>query len=420
MKNIILYHSNLLRFGGVDTFVYNFTKKLRQYYNITFLYSVADKENLKRIKENVKNIEKYDANKKYICDICICASAWGEYPESVIAKSGRYIQMVHADYIKAKEVNFNYNKWHKTTEHVGVSNYICTVFKKLYPSEKITRIYNILDEVQETRPILKLISATRVSKEKGYERMLKLAQELRKANIKFRWTIFTDLNLYNQKPFGYEEIVYMKPSHDFWDYIKEADYGVQLSDTEGYSYFINECLEYGTPVLCTNFPSAYESVEDGKNGYILDMELSNLNIDKIVNNIPNNFKYKEKCKEEEWIELLNKERERSKNMYKVVANQDYIDRRPELIEEYNEGKGNVEYNHEGNANIKANDIYMINDEERAKEIEASGLAEVTEIKLEDEKKEAKEDKDAAKEELKENMKTPRRGRKKKGEKVENE
>ena len=150
----------------------------------------------------------------------------------------------------------------------------------LQPKEKITRIYNILDEIQETKPILKLISATRVSKEKGYERMLKLAQELKKAGIKFRWTIFTDLELYNKKPFNLEEIVYMKPSHNFFDYIVEADYGVQLSDTEGYSYFINECLEYGTPVLCTNFPSAYESIEDEKNGYILDMQLSNLNINK--------------------------------------------------------------------------------------------------------------------------------------------
>ena len=220
--------------------------------------------------------------------------------------------------------------------------------------------------------------------------MLKLAQELKKAKVKFRWTIFTDLNLYNQKPFDMEEIVYMQPSHNFWDYIVEADYGVQLSDTEGYSYFINECLEYRTPVICTDFPSAFESIEDGKNGYILDMQLSNLDIDKIVNNTPNKFEYKEKCKEEDWIKLLNKKKERSKNMYKVIAKQNYTDKRPELIEEYNEDKGTIEYNSEGNANIKANDIYLINDEERAKEIEASGLAEVIEIKQEETKKEVKE------------------------------
>ena len=165
MKNIILYHNNLLKFGGVDTFVYNFIKKMGNYYNITFLYSTADRENLERISKIVKT-EKYNKNKKYICDICICASAWGQYPETVIAKSGRYIQMVHADYIKTKEVSFTYKKWHKTTEHVGVSDHVCKVFKQLYPNEKITRIYNILDNKKETKSILKLISATRVSKEK--------------------------------------------------------------------------------------------------------------------------------------------------------------------------------------------------------------------------------------------------------------
>lgn len=386
MRKIILYHNNLLKFGGVDTFVYNFIKKMSKYYDILFLYSTADTENLERIKQFVKT-EKYSKDKKYVCDVCICASAWGQYPETVIAKSGRYIQMVHADYVKAKEVNFTYTKWYKTTEHVGVSDYVCKVFKKLYPKEKITRIYNILDNVQETRPILKLVSATRVSKEKGYERMLRLAQELKKAKVKFRWTIFTDLDLYNQKPFNIEEIVYMKPSHNFYDYIVESDYGVQLSDTEGYSYFINECLEYGTPVLCTNFPSAYESVKDGKNGYILDMQLSNLNIDKIINNIPNNFKYEEKCKENDWIELLNKERKKSKNMYKIKANQNYTDTRPELIEKYNEGS-NLKYNNIGNAEIKKNDVYLINDDERAREIKKSGLATVEKIKEEKKSKRA--------------------------------
>ena len=377
---IILYHNNLLKFGGVDTFVYNFIKKMSKYYDILFLYTTANTENLKRIKQFV-NTEKYSKDKKYVCDICICASAWGEYPETVIAKSGKYIQMVHADYERAKEVNFIYKKWNKTTEHIGVSEHVCKVFKKMYPNEKITRIYNILDETQETKPILKLISATRVSKEKGYNRMLKFAQELKKANIKFRWTIFTDLNLYDQKPFDLEEIVYMKPCYDFWDYIKEADYGVQLSDTEGYSYFINECLQHGTPVICTNFPSAYESVEDEINGYILDMNLENLDINKIINKIPNNFMYKEKCTEKDWIKILNKKKERNKNMFKVIAKQDYIDKRPELIEKYNEGK-ELKYNNEGNAIINKDDIYFVNDVTRANEIKESGLSIVKEIKEE--------------------------------------
>ena len=382
---LILYHNNLLKFGGVDTFVYNFVKKMNKYFDILFLYTTADTNNLERIKTYVKT-EQYNKDKKYICDICICASAWGQYPDSVIAKTGRYIQMVHADYERAKEVGFYYSKWQKTTEHIGVSDYVCKIFKELYPNEKITRIYNILDEVKETKPILKLISATRVSKEKGYERMLKLAQELKKANIRFRWTIFTDLNLYNQKPFDLEEIVYMNPSHDFFDYIKEADYGVQLSDTEGYSYFINECLQYGTPVICTDFPSVYESVENGVNGYIVNMNLSNLDLNKIVNKIPNGFKYIEKCNEEDWIKLLNQKIERkNKDMYKIIAKQDYTDKRPELIKNYCNEK-EIEFNEQGNAKIKKNDIYYVNDSARAMQIKKSGLAEVEEI---NEKKEVK-------------------------------
>ena len=47
MQRIILYHNNLLEFGGVDTFTYNFIKKMSKYYNITFLYSIAVRKSKK-------------------------------------------------------------------------------------------------------------------------------------------------------------------------------------------------------------------------------------------------------------------------------------------------------------------------------------------------------------------------------------
>ena len=210
--------------------------------------------------------------------------------------------------------------------------------------------------------------------------MLKLAQELKKANVKFRWTIFTDLKLYGQKPFNLEEIIYMQPSYDFMDYIVEADYGVQLSDTEGYSYFVNECLQYGTPVICTNFESVYESVQDGVNGYILDMDLKNLDIEKIVNKIPKNFKYIEKCNENDWIKILDIKKERKIDMYKIKPKQEYTDKKPGLIEKYY-GK-EIEYDEEGNAKIKKDNVYLVSNKERATQIKESGLADVEEMKEE--------------------------------------
>ena len=374
-KKIILYHTNPLQFGGIDTFDYNFCKKMSDKYNILFLYKDGNLETINRLKKLNISVERYKASKKYICDICILASAWGGYPETVIAKTGRYIQMIHADYIKAKETGFVYEKWHKTTEYVAVGQHVTSVFKRLYPKEKVTTIYNILDDKQETHHILKLISATRVSKEKDYDRMLKFAQALKEHNIKFRWIIFTDLKLYQQKPFDMEEIVYMKPSHDIFDYIVEADYGVQLSDTEGYCYFVNECLQYGTPVISTNYPSSYESIEDGINGYLLNMDLSNLDIEKIVNNIPNKFNYIEKGNTTDWTKLFNKRVYIPKIKYKVIALKDYIDKRPELIID-----DVFEHNGAGNAIIRKNNIYYLYDQDRAGELLDTGYVKVEKIK----------------------------------------
>ena len=374
-SKIILYHTNPLKFGGVDTFDYNFCKKLQSQYDILFLYKEGNQDTINRLKKLNISVEKYKESKKYICDICLLASAWGGYPETVIARTGRYIQMIHADYIRAKETGFVYEKWHKTTEYVAVGKHVTSIFKKLYPKEKVTTIYNILDEKQETHHILKLISATRVSKEKGYDRMLKLAQALKEHNIKFRWIIFTDLELYQQKPFDLEEIVYMKASHDIFDYIVEADYGVQLSDTEGYCYFVNECLQYGTPVISTNYPSSYESIEDGINGYLLNMDLSNLDIEKIVNNIPNKFNYIEKGNTIDWTKLFNKRVHIPKIKYKVIALKDYIDKRPELIID-----DVFEHNGAGNAIIRKNNVYYLYDQDRAGELLDTGYVKVEKIK----------------------------------------
>jgi glycosyltransferase involved in cell wall biosynthesis len=84
----------------------------------------------------------------------------------------------------------------------------------------------------------------------------------------------------------------------------DADYLVQVSDTEGFCYSIYEALQVDTPCIVTDFPSAFEQVKDGKSGYILKMDLSNLDIDKIYNKIPTQISFTEKSTEEDWIKLF--------------------------------------------------------------------------------------------------------------------
>lgn len=314
---IIIYQSNIIKIGGIETFTYNMCKNLSKLYDVELLYKQCDRSQLKRLRQYVK-CEVYNPNKEYKCDICILASSWNGYPESVVSTKNEYWQMIHANYKELAKTGYKYTKWERTTRHFAVSNTVRDIFNEMY-KEKSTTMYNLLDEIQKTQPILKLISATRLSGEKGYNRMVKLANELKNNNVKFRWLIFTDLAQYNIKPMQMEEIIYMKPRYDLFDYIKEADYGVQLSDTEGYSYFVNECLQYGTPMLTTNFDSVFESIEDGVSGYILDMDLSNLDIDKIINKIPKNFKYEPKTKTEDWIKIIGKPEKKEKYVYEETG-----------------------------------------------------------------------------------------------------
>jgi glycosyltransferase involved in cell wall biosynthesis len=297
---VIIYHTNIIKIGGVETFTYNLCKQLSKYYDVLLLYKTCDWQQLERL-EKIVQLEEYDPSVKYNCDVCILSCSWGGYPEAIIAKD--YWQMIHANYKELLKEGYKYVGWDRTTRHIAVSNTVAAVFEEVYKI-KCDVIYNILDDIKETKPILKLVSATRLSSEKGYDRMVKLANILKSKGIKFRWTIFTNREAYDIKLIDMPEIIYMTPSYDIFDYIKEADYGVQLSNTEGYSYFVNECLQYGTAMLCTNFDSVYESVVDGYSGYILDMKLSNLDLDKLVNQIPKGFKYKPKTKVKDWTDRI--------------------------------------------------------------------------------------------------------------------
>lgn len=321
---VIIWQSMIQRIGGIETFVYNLAKKLSNKYDVTVLYNYCHNAQLERLSKFVQCL-KYNPNKKYLCDTCIMASCWNGYPDTVISTKNEYFQFIHADF---KKINFKYNKWNKTTKHFAVSKAVKDSFEG-YTGEKAEVLYNLLDDKQSTTNILKLVSMTRLTSEKGYNRMIKLANMLKDNHIKFRWTIFTNIEDYHIKPIDMEEVVFMKSRFDIWDYIKEADYVVQLSDTEGWCYSINEGLQYGVPAIVTNFESATETIKDGYNGYIVDMELNNVDLDKIVNHIPKKFIYKPSSTIDNWIEMLGEPKKiyeyNPNDKVKVKVTKNYID-----------------------------------------------------------------------------------------------
>ena len=147
--------------------------------------------------------------------------------------------------------------------------------------------------------------------------MVKLGEELNKAEIPYLWTIFTN----DKKEIDNSNIVYMKPRLDIIDYIANADYLVQLSSAEAFCYSVVEALSVGTPVITTRLPVLEEIGVNETNSFILDFNLSNLDVNKIYSK---KFNFEYTPPKSEWDkEITNKKetyREELKMKFKVIAN----------------------------------------------------------------------------------------------------
>lgn len=285
---IILYISNFNKIGGVESFVKNFYKRIG---NVRVLYDTGTPDIGDRI--NFKQ--------RYKCDIFIAGSAWGRSAFDVI-DAKVYVQMVHADYRHTiKDWNFKYVRHPKTTHHVCVSETVKIGFEATTPHKCDAVMHNFVDTSIKPIPkkkndVLRLVTCSRISKEKGFERMIAFSKLI---PVPFVWELWGDASSdYAKKVIGNFDFkgITNEPHKE----IAKADYLVQLSDTEGNSCVINEALQMQTPVLLTPFPSGFEQIENGFNGYFIPFDLSGIDWDSIINKIPKLKKYKEKTTVEDW------------------------------------------------------------------------------------------------------------------------
>lgn len=270
LKNV-LYFPNFNTCGGIETYCYEMGLKYGKDYDITVLYLKGDAKMMHKISK-VCRVIKYRDGDEIICDTFIFGYGH-EILDHVTAKT--IIQTFHADYI-CRHLNPCLDD--RITKRFGVADNTTKGIKEHYAwAENIETMYNPYT-VKKPRKILKLVSATRLTPEKGYDRMVNLAAKLDEANIPFHWLVFTDA----ARQFPNKNVSLMGPRQDVLDFIADADYLVQLSDTEGYSYSIVEALSVGTPVICTALPVAEEQgVINGKTGFILPFDMSDVPVQAI-------------------------------------------------------------------------------------------------------------------------------------------
>lgn len=168
MSNKVVHYGNVFYFhyinaiGGVESYFYYLAKKYKDR-DITIFFSSGSREQIKRLRQFVR-VKQYKGEK------IICNNIFFNYNIDIIdsVEAKNYYQVIHADYeaLGKKPIT------HPKLKYIGVSQLVCDSFKRLTGFD-IELMYNPF-VIDKPKRILKLISATRLTHEKGLERMIKL------------------------------------------------------------------------------------------------------------------------------------------------------------------------------------------------------------------------------------------------------
>lgn len=290
----VIYRSYLSLLGGIETAVYNACMQLKDIYDVVFIYDTCDLKQLKRLSKIVKCV-KYE-NQKIKCDVF---TYYGVNPQKI--ENTLDAKIVHQHICNdMASVAVGYVPSPKTTLITADSQASAIAFTNKYHRE--CKVLHNLFITEEQKKVLHLMSATRLSPEKGAKRMLEFAKRLNQKGILFEWIVFTnDLPLEEVPGF-----IYTKPRLDVTQFMWGKDFGIQLSDTESWGCTVTEFLDRNVPVICTEWASVREQVEDDINGYILKKDLSNMNeiIDKMYKENIKGFKRTKPYSINEWSNII--------------------------------------------------------------------------------------------------------------------
>lgn len=276
----VFYFRSINAIGGVESFLYYLSKTFK---NMVVYYEKGDPNQVQRLAENIE-IHKWYGERIQ------CKRFFGNYGLdnilSYLDAEEKYF-VIHCDYKKnklCKPIVYPGFKYISVSELARLSFLEMTGIE----SEVIYNPIAITKPNVKKKKGLHLLSATRLSSEKGGWRIDKLIELLDKAKVEYDWTIYT--NKPKKINFDSKNVILKEPKLDLTKEMTEATYVVQLSDHEAFGLTTAESLICGTPVIVTDIPAFHEIGCNKSNAIFLDLDMKNVDIDKIVKGLPP-FKY---------------------------------------------------------------------------------------------------------------------------------
>lgn len=214
-------------------------------------------------------------------------------------KGKNLIAWIHCDYANYKRLNNNIderNTYERYNSIVCVSEYTRKVFCQLMPSvsNRVHAIYNVLDsdmmislarlridDKNFVRDNFTIVSVGRIDPVKRFSEIPFIAAKLKQASCRFKWYIIggsgvpaeRELLMHNVALCEVEDcVIYLGEKDNPYYYIRNSELLVNTSLSEACPYVVNEAKILHKPVVCTDFGSAEEFIENGVNGYISPIE----------------------------------------------------------------------------------------------------------------------------------------------------
>jgi len=305
MQKIVFYFPNIY-IGGTEKAMLELIKKLCDKHEIIVAFDKSYSIDVVLEMSNYAEI----INVKYkplSCKTLVYVSHYGR-PK---IKAKKYVQWNHTS---IGEVDTEPPKRTNINVWVSVSNEAKKQLDNKFNVDSMvirneTAKVDVTDDVFKQTGKLNLLTVSRISKEKGFERMLEMVKRLEERKIDYKWYV---IGKSHQQKYEkeikeqfkiYPNVIFVGEKQNPYPYFNNVDYGVMLSDRESDCLFVRECRSINIPVIVSKWNGVEEQIVDGDNGYILNMDLSNLDIDKIMKKElrPNNVLESEYKK---WEEIL--------------------------------------------------------------------------------------------------------------------
>lgn len=314
----IIYIRNINAIGGVETYCYELVKKYKDLDIAVVCKTIAPKQ-----KERLnKFCQVYmHENQQIKCKVLI--TNWDTSIIEYVNDDAKIYTGLHTDYTDPSQGSVPVDDPRIT--YIGITEDSKNKFEKITGIKRTILCRNPLTIEEEKKPLI-LMSASRLTKEKGGDLMLMLANELDKLGAYYIWLMFTT-NEYSSSPvWKNENIIHMDNRLDLGCFFKLADWYIQPSRVEGDSYSLKEALYRGTPIVARELPYFKEiDIKDGENALFID----ETNVKEVAKKMLKPLKFTFKPIEDGYDKILakgkSKYQEELKTIVKVRCIKPYTD-----------------------------------------------------------------------------------------------